>query len=121
MTPNLHLGVIPAPHCHLTREQLDELVLSVQRQLTTYQCYKRAAFRNAEESVADDDPFVSDEILPFCAFNGGSDVWVDVGNKLVGVHLLQQHLGAGGHETLHIGDQVSHGLLPHICFMPSQH
>ncbi|TPX37804.1 hypothetical protein SeMB42_g02723 [Synchytrium endobioticum] len=101
-------GVVASPGCHLTREQLDELVLSVQGQLTTYQSYKRAvAGRNAAAAAAvpDDEPAIGDEILPFCAFNGGSDVWVDVGNKLVGVHLLQQHLGAGGHETLHIGDQ----------------
>jgi hypothetical protein len=30
--------------------------------------------------------------LPFCAFNGGSDVWVDIGNKSVGVRALQAHL-----------------------------
>lgn len=30
--------------------------------------------------------------LPFCAFNGGSDVWVDIGNKSVGVQALQAHL-----------------------------
>jgi len=26
---------------------------------------------------------ISGVTLPFCAFNGGSDVWVDVGNKVI--------------------------------------
>jgi hypothetical protein len=43
--------------------------------------------------------------LPFCAFNGGSDVWVDVGNKRVGVSVLAAYLGLAGDEILHIGDQ----------------
>ncbi|TPX30722.1 hypothetical protein SmJEL517_g05758 [Synchytrium microbalum] len=97
------VGVVANDGCHLTREQLDELVLSVQRRLTTYQSYRRAEMQQREDLDLDEGG--RDEILPFCAFNGGSDVWVDVGNKLVGVHLLQQHLGAAGHETLHIGDQ----------------
>jgi len=43
--------------------------------------------------------------LPYCAFNGGRDVWVDVGNKGVGVHILSAYLGVPLQETLHIGDQ----------------
>ena len=43
--------------------------------------------------------------LPFCAFNGGRDVWVDAGNKRVGVQILQTYLGVAEKETLHIGDQ----------------
>lgn len=30
--------------------------------------------------------------LPFCAFNGGSDVFVDIGNKSLGLDALLQHL-----------------------------
>jgi IMP and pyridine-specific 5'-nucleotidase len=41
--------------------------------------------------------------LPFCAFNGGRDAWVDVGNKRVGVQVLQSYLGIPPEETLHIG------------------
>ena len=33
--------------------------------------------------------------VPFCAFNGGSDAWVDVGNKRVGVTGLQRFLAMG--------------------------
>ena len=43
--------------------------------------------------------------LPYCAFNGGRDVWVDVGNKRVGVSVLQAFCGVSPTETLHIGDQ----------------
>jgi hypothetical protein len=32
-------------------------------------------------------------------------VWVDVGNKLIGVQVMQKWLGAGLGETLHVGDQ----------------
>jgi IMP and pyridine-specific 5'-nucleotidase len=32
-------------------------------------------------------------------------VWVDVGNKLIGVQVMQKWLGAGPGETLHVGDQ----------------
>jgi IMP and pyridine-specific 5'-nucleotidase len=43
--------------------------------------------------------------IPFCAFNGGSDVWVDIGNKLIGVQILQEYVKSNGQETLHVGDQ----------------
>ena len=38
--------------------------------------------------------------LPFCAFNGGRDAWVDVGNKRVGVQVLQSYLGISPAEML---------------------
>ncbi|CAB4421923.1 unnamed protein product [Rhizophagus irregularis] len=44
-------------------------------------------------------------IYHFGAFNGGSDVWVDIGNKLIGVQILQQFLAPNTGETLHVGDQ----------------
>lgn len=53
----------------LHREQLDELALSVQDELHRYQMMGGVDVGS----------------IPFCAFNGGSDVWVDIGNKLIGV------------------------------------
>jgi IMP and pyridine-specific 5'-nucleotidase len=44
--------------------------------------------------------------LPYCAFNGGQDVWVDVGNKRVGVQALQQEFGIDPCTCLHVGDQM---------------
>jgi hypothetical protein len=43
--------------------------------------------------------------LPFCAFNGGNDVFVDVGNKSLGLDALMRHLGCYPHEVLHVSHQ----------------
>lgn len=45
--------------------------------------------------------------LPYCAFNGGRDVWVDVGNKAEGLLVLQSFLGIIPSQCLHVGDQFS--------------
>jgi IMP and pyridine-specific 5'-nucleotidase len=81
------------PHkTKLTRECLEEAVLASQRTLSHHP--------------------VSEKI-PFCCFNGGSDVWVDIGDKSLGVSVLQRyfHISTGsdnqiwGGNTLHVGDQ----------------
>ena len=72
----------------IPREALDETVLRVQDDLAKMM-----------RSTSVKTP------LPYCAFNGGRDVWVDVGNKRVGVQILQSYLGVPAEETLHIGDQ----------------
>mmetsp|Transcript_5645 Transcript_5645/g.9734 ORF Transcript_5645/g.9734 Transcript_5645/m.9734 type:complete len:463 (+) Transcript_5645:21-1409(+) len=66
----------------LNREHLDEAVLRVQH-----------ALRRADLGVR------------YCAFNGGNDVFVDVGDKGAGVLGLQAHLGLGPEACLHVGDQ----------------
>ena len=76
------VGLIPNVDEKIPREALDETVLRIQTEL--------------EEAKVS---------LPFCAFNGGRDAWVDVGNKRVGVQVLQSYLGIPAEETLHIGDQ----------------
>ena len=38
----------------------------------------------------------SDVTIPYCCFNGGADVFIDVGNKRVGVSALQKYLKVGG-------------------------
>lgn len=76
------VGLIPKMDESIRREALDETVLRIQTEL--------------------DEAKVT---LPFCAFNGGRDAWVDVGNKRVGVQVLQSYLGIAAEETLHIGDQ----------------
>lgn len=45
--------------------------------------------------------------LPFCAFNGGNDVFVDVGNKSVGLRALMRFLKKKPCETLHVGDRFT--------------
>lgn len=79
------VGLIPITESVIPREALDETVLRVQERL-----------RNEEIP------------LPYCAFNGGRDCWVDVGNKSVGVNVLQSYLGLEPERTLHIGDQFLH-------------
>lgn len=76
------VGLVPNAGERIPREALDETVLLVQCELQN-----------------------NKTLLPFCAFNGGKDAWVDVGNKRVGVQVLQAYLGIPRELTLHIGDQ----------------
>jgi len=45
--------------------------------------------------------------IPFCAFNGGNDVFVDVGNKSIGLTALMSYMGLNGSEVLHVGDRFT--------------
>lgn len=46
------------------------------------------------------------QLLPFCAFNGGNDVFVDIGDKSWGVMACQRYFGGiDGGKSLHVGDQ----------------
>jgi len=40
------------------------------------------------------DSQLVDEAVPFCAFNGGGDVFVDIGNKSLGLHALKTYIGS---------------------------
>jgi len=80
------VGLIPLDGREITRESLDEVVLRVHEEL-----------HQMNGGIGPS--------LPYCAFNGGTDAWVDVGNKRVGVQVLQAYLGIEAAETLHIGDQ----------------
>ncbi|KAL7748625.1 IMP 5'-nucleotidase [Sorochytrium milnesiophthora] len=84
----------------LSRELLDECVLSVQHALNLY-------LRHRYVHAADSAGAAAKAPLPFCAFNGGQDVWVDIGNKLIGVMILQDFLAVQSGETLHVGDQLT--------------
>lgn len=77
------VGLVPTTKQSIPREALDETVLTAKEKL-------------------DEHTHIH---LPFCAFNGGNDVWVDVGNKRVGVHILSAYLGMPQETILHIGDQ----------------
>lgn len=79
------IGIVPAEGTKLTREQLEETVLVTQRML-------------------DANPAAG--TVPFCAFNGGNDVFVDIGDKSYGVAATQRFFGGiEGAGTLHVGDQ----------------
>lgn len=81
------VGIVPLPGRKIYRELLEEIVLTAQAKLDASPAAKR---------------------LQFCAFNGGSDVWIDIGDKRLGVLSLQQYLGnINGFQTLHVGDQFA--------------
>ena len=56
------VGIVPINNAKIAREQLDECVLSTQQRLLEYQQL------SAPHKVA----------IPFCVFNGGNDVFVDM-------------------------------------------
>jgi IMP and pyridine-specific 5'-nucleotidase len=80
------VGLVPSSGTSIPREALDETVL---RSIMKLSAMNGHAGPN----------------LPFCSFNGGSDAWVDVGNKRVAVEILSSYLGVNSAEILHIGDQ----------------
>ncbi|KAI0112905.1 IMP-specific 5-nucleotidase [Daldinia grandis] len=91
------VGIIPSSSTvRIPRESLEETVLVVQKIL--------------ELSVGGRD--FDNKVVPFCAFNGGRDVFVDIGDKSWGVSVCQQWFGGDGartrirpEQTLHVGDQ----------------
>ena len=77
----------------LTREQLEETVLVVQQVLET--------------SI---DTGASYGHIPFTVFNGGADVFLDIGDKSLGVKACQKWFGGiPPSSTLHVGDQFLSG------------
>ncbi|OAL00722.1 IMP-specific 5'-nucleotidase-like protein 1 [Phaeosphaeriaceae sp. SRC1lsM3a] len=79
------VGIIPKHGQKFCRETLEETVLIVQKILEMSEVGQR---------------------LPFCAFNGGNDVFVDIGDKSWGVLACQRIFGGiEGGKTLHVGDQ----------------
>jgi len=76
------VGIVNTGTVRIPRENLEEIALAAQYTLI--------------ESGID---------IPFCAFNGGADVWIDIGNKLFGVQSLQSFFSVKPEETIHIGDQ----------------
>ncbi|OBA20218.1 IMP-specific 5'-nucleotidase 1 [Metschnikowia bicuspidata var. bicuspidata NRRL YB-4993] len=97
------LGIIPVNGYKIQREILEEMVLSILVELNDILSHNKST-ANAEKKVQ------------VCAFNGGSDVWVDIGDKALGVEALQLYLyktcgGTHGKiaksSSLHIGDQFA--------------
>ena len=82
------VGIIPkVPGHRLKREALDETAYAVSSAL-------KKQFLN----------------VPFCSFNGGNDVFVDIGDKSIGIRGLLKLTGIAKEHCLHVGDQFfSHG------------
>jgi IMP and pyridine-specific 5'-nucleotidase len=88
------VGIIPSsPNIKLPRESLEEIVLAVSKVLESSP--ERAASAT----------------IPFCAFNGGNDVFVDIGDKSWGVRACQKFFAdqdgraVDAKRTIHVGDQ----------------
>jgi IMP and pyridine-specific 5'-nucleotidase len=86
------VGIVPKENYRMSRETLEETVLVTQKILEMSAVGRR---------------------LPFCAFNGGNDVFVDIGDKSWGVLACQRFFGKmegrdapiEGGKSLHVGDQ----------------
>ncbi|CAI6087014.1 unnamed protein product [Clonostachys chloroleuca] len=115
------VGIIPTdPDTRIARESLEETVLVVQRILeshslgisatTSTSLAPRAAAAASAGGGSGGGNQPPRRGVPFCAFNGGRDVFVDIGDKSWGVTVCQQWFGAAGaairgENTLHVGDQ----------------
>ncbi|TMW58503.1 hypothetical protein Poli38472_010062 [Pythium oligandrum] len=83
--------------------------------------HKRFAYENLEELCLTLQYVLKDLPVPCCAFNGGNDVWVDIGNKALGIQALQNYVfrflpkdlqgdeltKIQGMECLHVGDRFT--------------
>lgn len=111
------VGIIPTdPKVRIPRESLEETVLVVQKTLELSVRADMVGGPNTNinnPSVAHHQPGMN-RVVPFCAFNGGRDVFVDIGDKSWGVSVCQKWFGGSspadegmikGDQTLHVGDQ----------------
>jgi len=66
-----------------------------------YEALDEIAMRVEDELCAADPPVT----LPYCSFNGGRDAWIDIGNKAIGMVVMQALLNVPPSKSLHVGDQ----------------
>lgn len=109
------VGIIPkTPDIRIARESLEETVLVVQRilELGSLGSSHDQPAKQRSPTSPPPVPASGHRLLPFCAFNGGRDVFVDIGDKSWGVTVCQQWFGRRdgngairGENTLHVGDQ----------------
>ena len=116
------VGIIPNPGEKILREHLEELVISCSDRVaevlsTLYNEPRRRSVVGSQSNTTSASVGYSENEIKVCAFNGGSDVWVDIGDKSLGVESLQVYLckDVKHHqicpiqksESLHIGDQFA--------------
>ncbi|KAH7309078.1 IMP-specific 5'-nucleotidase [Stachybotrys elegans] len=99
------VGIIPLSEARISRESLEETVLVVQRILELEQ-QRQKQHQRRTSVMGGGAASLTGRPVPFCAFNGGRDVFVDIGDKSWGVAVCQQWFGGIRPEgTLHVGDQ----------------
>ncbi|PVH17254.1 uncharacterized protein CXQ87_000138 [Candidozyma duobushaemuli] len=108
------LGIIPTNGYKISRETLEEIVLSLSTRLHDILYGASPALPDESHHFTSVVAGNNDSDLRVCAFNGGSDVWVDIGDKSLGVEALQHYLCKDSDmpvisksESLHIGDQFA--------------
>ena len=96
----------------LSRLKIDATVIRKERALGMLPNREHGASSRVTREVLDELALLLvDELggaagnIPYTAFNGGSDTWLDVGSKQIGVQSLQHYIGASAQQTLHVGDQ----------------
>lgn len=101
---------------------METMVLRKQRALGIVNTTsKRYTYEDLEEICLTLQDVLKNCKVPFCAFNGGNDVWVDIGNKALGIQALQKYVfrflpkdlqgdelrNIQGMECLHVGDRFT--------------
>lgn len=111
------IGIIPVNDFKILREHLEELVLSCSLKVNEI-LNNSAPVAVLDTGVRRTSITTQDASdINVCAFNGGRDVWVDIGDKSLGVECLQKYLckdekfnhlcPIAKSESLHIGDQFA--------------
>ena len=76
-------------------EGADDEVQEIRKERAVGVVPKRAVvYEQLEELAISAASHLVDMPVPFCAFNGGADVFVDIGNKSLGLHALMKFLDA---------------------------
>lgn len=97
------VGIFPPKGVRLSREQLEETVLVVQRILVSM---KTQVISSGIRLTNSQEMSEAGKRIPFCAFNGGNDIFVDIGDKSWGVMACQNYFGGiEPSNSLHVGDQ----------------
>lgn len=117
------VGIIPDPGFKILREFLEEMVLLCSLKLNEVLIkikepyFVESYLQTKGMTLKEGDISPHEQDINVCAFNGGSDVWVDIGDKALGVESLQKYLCQDEElhhlcpiqksESLHIGDQFA--------------
>jgi IMP and pyridine-specific 5'-nucleotidase len=109
------VGIIPTnPMIKLPRESLEEIVLAVSKVLEISSPNPPTKLTNGDKTAYANGNSDKANKIPFCAFNGGNDVFVDVGDKSLGVRCVQKYFSDQDngcehpiypYRTIHVGDQ----------------
>ena len=109
------VGIIPkSPTIKLQRESLEEIVLAVSKVLETSSPNPGSSLINGSTVTSASANSDNPNKIPFCAFNGGNDVFVDIGDKSWGVRCVQKYFSDQDngcehpiypYRTIHVGDQ----------------